>query len=381
MSLDDTTPAPLTVNLGTNLPAVQAYHPTTFLERGVAVPFTTPALLGARARPVERGGLEIIVPNPAGGRGVYILPWLGVCQLCRPTVHDTLLNRRVAALRGVTPWSIRRAARQVAAEGLAGRDALAAADAAAEGDRQDLLVSNFLLLLALIEQVEPGSLPALQAHSMELESRAKRAVGRIGPRIGRTPEAAAEALEELAVAFAGIGAPGQKPAPRIIRLLAGLDGLRAEMVAWAKAHADDSGAQAEMVATVADLAIACAERTLADAHALTSDMPALLRDWSAGPEILAGRIARPEWLVDGWEQICLIWRCATGDSGRRDALLEMALLVPVLPRETSDWVGPNTKMDADITHFRKSVRQNEDWRTGLLFERVARNEALRAMAV
>ncbi len=364
------------------LPMAQAYHPTTFLERGVAVPFTTPALVGARARPAERGGLEIIAANPAGGRGVYILPWIGVCQLCRPTVHDTLLNRRVATLRSVTPASIRQAARDVAAEGLAGRDAAAAAGAAAEGDRQDRLVSNFLLLLALIAQIEPAeldNLPGERTQAIELEERAKRAVARIGPKLGRPAEAVAQALEELAQVFGGIGAPGQKPPPRILRLLDALGRLRADMLAWSKEHSGDSGAQATMIATVADLTIVCADRTLRDAHALTEDMAAMLRNWSATPEALAGRIARPDWLMDGWEQICLVWHCATSDAERRGAVAEMALLVPALPRETSDWLGAQVDTDL-VSRFRKTVRQNEDWRTGLTFERIVRNETLRALA-
>ncbi len=38
------------------------FLPTTFLERGVAVPFTTPLLAGSRTRPGERNQLELIVP-------------------------------------------------------------------------------------------------------------------------------------------------------------------------------------------------------------------------------------------------------------------------------------------------------------------------------
>ena len=39
-------------------------------------------------------------------------------------------------------------------------------------------------------------------------------------------------------------------------------------------------------------------------------------------------------------------------------------------------------IDTDLTmRFRKLVRQNEDWRSGLIVERVARYEALRALAV
>jgi hypothetical protein len=365
-----------------DLPLVQAYHPTTFLERGVAVPFTTPALQGARARPAARGGLEIIVPNPAGGRGVYILPWAGVCQLCRPTVHDTLLSERVAALRSVTPAAMRQVAGEVATEGLAGRSAQAAAGTAAKGDREDRLTANFLLLLALIEQVYPADLGALSADRLsprKLEQRARRAVARVGPRLSWPPEAVAEALEQVAEAFAGIGVPRQRPAPRMVRLLNALARLRADMLVWSKERPGDSAAQAEMIGAVADLTIACAQRTLADAHALVGDMPALLRNWAAAPDPLRAAIARPEWLLDGWEQICLLWRDTTGDS-RRGALSEMALLVPVLPRETSDWVG--TVIDTDLTmRFRKLVRQNEDWRSGLIVERVARYEALRALAV
>ena len=81
----------------------QAYQPATFLERGVAMPFTTPQLAGARGRPDVRVGLEVILPNPAGGRGVYVLPWAGVRELCRPTVHDARLQQLVAELKVVTP--------------------------------------------------------------------------------------------------------------------------------------------------------------------------------------------------------------------------------------------------------------------------------------
>ncbi|MBU6498939.1 MAG: hypothetical protein KGQ40_10460, partial [Rhodospirillales bacterium] len=59
-------------------PAVESFLPSTFLERGVAVPFTTPQLAGARARPGTRVPLELVVPNPSGGRGHYILPWDGL---------------------------------------------------------------------------------------------------------------------------------------------------------------------------------------------------------------------------------------------------------------------------------------------------------------
>ena len=91
-----------------NLPKpVLGYHPGTFLERGASVPFTTPHLNGARARPGSRSGLEFTVPNPSGGRGIYIVPWEGIFALCRPTLHDSRLISALSAMRGVTPTAIR----------------------------------------------------------------------------------------------------------------------------------------------------------------------------------------------------------------------------------------------------------------------------------
>ena len=98
---------------GDHRPAVRLYHPATFLERGVAIPFTTPLLFGTRARPSERHGSELIIPNPSGGRGVYVLSWAAIAQLCQPTLHDQIFNEHIAALVAVTPASIRRVAREI----------------------------------------------------------------------------------------------------------------------------------------------------------------------------------------------------------------------------------------------------------------------------
>lgn len=360
-----------------------AYSPTTFVERGVAVPFTTPVLTGARARPGERGTTEIIVPNPAGGRGVYILPWGGICQLCRPTVHDTVLNQRVSALRSVTPDAIQKIARAVAAEGLAGRAPLAAAAAAAESDREEELVTNFNLLLALIEQMAPVEFGAMAAHRQatdDLKARARRATEQLAPRIGRTPDAIAIELEELARIFAPLGVPGQQPTPRLIRVLNSLRELRDGMQQWTVRHADETGAAAEMIATVADVTIACAERTVADAHLRLGAMADLLAGWQARPEEIMSVAARPSWLLDGWDQICLIWRRAETELKRVAAIFEMAVLVPVIPREASEWVGMTVDTDV-VTRFRRTVRRNEDWRTGANLELIASNEQLRALTI
>ena len=80
----------------------------------MAVPFTTPQLNGARARPGERNPLELVVQNPSGGRGVYILSWDHISSLYTLTLNDRRLIEAVVKLRGVTPDTIRDTAREVA---------------------------------------------------------------------------------------------------------------------------------------------------------------------------------------------------------------------------------------------------------------------------
>ena len=165
----------------------QAYQPTTFLERGAYVPFTTPMLTGARVRPADRFGLELIVPNPSGGRGDYILQWTGLRSICRPTVHDIQLTERIASLRGVTPANIRHAARELACQGLAGRAAVSAASTALALEAEGQVFMNFELLLRLVQQQEPPGTATILPEKDDpgrLEIRAKT-----GHRHDRSPAA------------------------------------------------------------------------------------------------------------------------------------------------------------------------------------------------
>jgi hypothetical protein len=363
-----------------NLPLVQAHHPATFLERGVAVPFTTPLLMGARVRPAERNGIEIIVPNPSGGRGVYIVPWSGICGLCRPTVHDRRLHELVADRPGITPATMREAARTVALEGLAGQAAAAAAARAKDTDMRDRLATNFLLLMAAIRQTTSGGAGTIQPSSLgELERRAKIGLEKIAPRLGRGPDEIFRDVEHLATVLTPIGMDRQHPPPRVVRLLADISAFRAEAVQWARDNLDSSGAQAHLAAAIAGVTVTCAESTLADARTATADVIGLLKEWCLRPAPVAGRLARSEWLVDGWEQICLLWKSAVTKPTRRAALAEIALLVPVLPKEVDAWLGRQVESEA-IFGIPRLVPAHTDWRTGMHLERVARNESLRAMA-
>ncbi len=355
---------------------VSGFAPSTFLERGVAVPCTTPQLAGARARPGDRKPLELIVPSPAGGRGVYIMSWDDVPILYSLTVHDRCLIEAVTKLRGVTPGGIRHTARSVAAEGLAGRGALTAARKAKEDEDLACLKANFDLLLEVVRQTEPKDLnliPPAQDKPENLARRGRHAVARVARRLGCSADAVVEALEQLATIFGNIGIGHDA---RIPTEIATLTRVRSEVAAYAKSHPDDD-VEARMVADVADLTVQMATASLTDARALPGDMAALLQRWASAPDPLAQFVARPDWLLDGWDRICALWDMAPGFGS---TVTEMATLVPVVPREADEWLSHRITWMDDVPrqHSRgRLVQQLEDWRTGyMISDVVARNELL-----
>ncbi|MEA2738063.1 MAG: hypothetical protein QOH05_1370 [Acetobacteraceae bacterium] len=366
------------------LSKLKPYHPTTFLERGVALPFTTPRLAGTRARPTDKRGLELVILNPAGGRGVYIVPCTSITSFCRPTLHDAVFNGRVATLENVTPSMIRTVAREIAAEGLAGEDAREAAIRATFADRRERTVTNYQLVMALAEQVAHlSAVPASADGRVTLDpgTRARVMVNWISPRLGKPVAWTASALEDLAHVMAHIGAGSGSATGRVPRLVALLRQMRSDMAEWSHAQRDDRvTAYVAMVGVVADLTLSLTEATIEGARSLVGDMVSLLRTWAADPDSVTRLAGRSEWLLDGWEQICQLWNQARNDITRRAVLSEMVALIPILPKEVSEW-SHSPSLEEDVLRFRRLVPMNEDWRTGaIVFDLIARNEAIRALA-
>ena len=329
-------------------------QPTRFLERGAAVPFTAPVLAGARVRLAGRGGVELLIPNPSGAAGVYVLPGTALRQFCRPTLHDLRLNDLLAACARLRPGDVRAASIKVAAEGLAGRAAQQAAKAQTDRDEAARMSANFILLQALVTQHDASG-----GNKMPLEQQARRVIARIAPGMGCAPEQIAASLEQLAACFAAVGAGPRADLARHSATLAQLATLEDTALAWRAAHDDASQSQAAMLAEAARLTIACGENIQHAARALLDDVAALLRAWQAAPARIGDTVERLDWVLDGWEPVALLWQAAPDETARRAALSEAALLVPFLPREAGDWVGQ--VLPADVTiRYRRSAQRTAD---------------------
>lgn len=358
---------------------VLGYFPATFRERGVAVPFTTPQLVGTRVRPGDRVPLEILAPNPSGGRGIYILPWSDIQGLCQPTLHDLRLIEVVAQRGAVTPGAIRASALDVAGEGFAGREATEAARLAAAASQRALLETNFDILLALLRQAEgPANAQAPdQETPTALQRRAQAAVARIAPEIGLTTSDVARLLEEIAALYTPLGTSSNRVRAPIPLLVDRLAQTKQEAMDHWRTRPDDGGPEAGIIAMVADLTLTCVAATMADAQSLLTDPRGLLVQWKTDPISLAERVGRSEWLVDGWDRIVALWQSQPDPARRSSVLGEILLMLPVIPKEASGWVSARFAMQEDLLRHRRKIVLFEDWRTGVtLQDIVARNEDL-----
>jgi hypothetical protein len=339
----------------------QSGLPSTFLERGVAVPFATAWLRGARVRPSPQSGMELLVPNLSGAKGLYVLPWRAVYLIGRLSRDDIRLYEHVAAMPAVTPATIREAMRETAARGIGiPRSPLGPPH---HGDR---VVAGAPLLLALLDQLYPGGFH-LQATSRQplaqLDQRVRQALHRIAPALGFKPARLTSTLMQLSVVFAGVGVPGQSPRPRLPGLLDSVQRLCNSMKSWSMRPEEETAPLAGLVLAGAKLTAQEASRTLAEAHEELRDITALLREWRTAPARLGYRICRTDWLLDGWEPICRAWQNAESDQARRLALREIGAMLPLVSYEGA---GAGAVDPTPAWALRKSVLLNEDWRTGAM---------------
>ena len=367
-----------------SLPLTEFHHPATFAGRGVAVPFTTPLLAPARVRESRRSSIELVVPNPSGGRGVYIVQWGGTRSLCTPTVHDTLLFQHISRAPRIDPFSVRCAALEVARQGYAGRAAAAAAQAALDRDKAQCLLAQFLLLVALAEQVEATGhrSTSLADRTEDFDRRASQLLHRIAPSLGRPAAQLAAGLSEIGDAFAGVGAAMHDVDARIPRLLMRMSDTEASVTKWRKADVqNDIGALGQSIARSLRVAHEYGHRLMARTRDILHDPIALLRQWISAPADVMRLASRCDWLLDGWERVCTLWQNADEEGSQRAALMEIAQLLPVLPREAADWFEVSILPEA-MDESCRIVSQDDAWRRGSAgFVLIQRNESLRAKSI
>ena len=377
------------------MPLIQSYRPRSFRERGVAPPFTTRLLLGARLRQSHEasGILEVVVPNPSGGRGVYILPWASIGVLGRPTMHDVILGRTlcecIADTGGkLSPHLLADAVSQTALQGLAGPLAAQAAADAVQAGLASMQETRLRLLVGVTRRIEgdrPGLVPIAEDTRENIEQRGRNAVSQIAGEIGQSPQRLMDAIEAMAAQFADIGLGEMRASARLPRLVQAMREMQHDLVAWVQAEAGGSGAnpadetrEANAVARSAELVARIAEFLLTQARDAMTEPVAALRRFAEPKSEANADIERVFWLLDGWEGIGRLWRSSPSIMPRNLALADMARSLPPLPDEAESWLGLPA---GAAEQFDRNVNLSRPRDRRLAVDQVAAAEKLRAMMV
>ena len=359
--------------------SMQPFAPATYAERGVAVAFTAPMLAGTRLRRGRRGGFDLILFSPSGTSHHYIVSWGGAQTLCRPTVHDSMLYQQLSSLPLLTPAVCRSVSRKVAADGYAGE---AAQQAAVNAERERAVRSTaceFRLKLILVDLMAPGVTPlypdAPRTH--DTERRCREAVAQIAMRLGCRPAAVQSAIAGIARAIEPIGLDATDKEARLGRLIDRMEVMQASLLTWRRHSVETlTAGLAEVLAQVTSGTAELARDLLGPVTATIRELPRLLRRWVANDMEATEALARLDWLLDGWEQICLLWESAERAGQQRSAILEIAQLVPTQPRELETWIrrsAPRHVLEPEC----RVTSLNDGWRTGgAALSLISRNERL-----
>ena len=360
-----------------------SFVPRTFLDWGVAVPFTTPLLTSGRVRPGRRGRPEMLMPNPSGGRGLYVFDLAATPEVTALTLHDRLLLERLLELPAVSPSEIRKVGRELAIEGAAGRRAAREATAAAEAEAAMGLFTRFHLVTRLLQEAGMESIDwrGFRGDDRDVRLTIRGHLAKVAPRLGLPVDGVFERIEAIAEVAAAVGPPDDPASSRNETMLGRLRTLAQSLGQWSRGETGATMADASAVLGVAERAIREARDAQDEARELLGQVVALLRGWHERVgERMRQTLTRPEWLLDGWDQVCGLWEAVARDERplQRETLQQIRASLPMLDPNERDGAGASEGADLRYDRGRR-VKLNEDWRTGLtVLESRARAELLRA---
>ena len=361
------------------------YVPSTFEERGVAVPFTTPALTMSRIRPDDRESLLLLIPCFGGTETIGILPWRNVPEMVTLSTHDRMLYEEALSGPALTPGAMRTCALKVAETGLAGpANAEAAAGALAEDVRrvEDLNVTLVLALLVTLG-VATRDLQQTEQESREWRHRIRGMLKTAAHDKGLDILEVYRRMELVSHVLAPVGVGGSRTGSRLHRLFVDLEAFRASLARWAEEEVSELADVANLAALTAETTRDIAANMFAKIDELSADLGQMLRDWDRKAGLITHTADRLSWLLDGWDFLVAMWAelKVLPIEQQRSGILNMMPILPVIPDKEYNW-------DRDVSARKpetpqpRSIALHMDWRSGKYdIELVSRIESFRARAI
>ncbi len=345
------------------------FAPSTFEDRGAAVAFTTPVLAQTRVRKDSRDQFEVLVPNLSEGRGIYVVPWKSLPLAFPMTVHDRMLHDLIAKGDGCSPEHIRKAVLEAARCGLAGTQAVEAAEAALHDDDEQRLLINYQLIVEALKAVGLESTELLRAGltSVEGQKLTRDLMTKAARSLAIDPTELYARIAELALYMESLGlATSPKPA-RLRRLMRDLMGFRDSMTDWATDNVSEAAPIGGFCAEVAEHTVNHARNVMNQLDQSVASFETLLRQWDAKRGQVRKAATRLSWLLDGWEYLIALWADAVTKDRHEQAMTvhDIFRVIPLLPKDEAraDQALAAEKL---LQNNRRSVRAYVDWRSGQL---------------
>jgi hypothetical protein len=294
---------------------------------GTHIPFTAPQLTGVCGR-ISNRTLDFVLPNPSGGRGTYIVSWKMATEYGSPTLHDSMLARRLKELPNLNPIAVREAARAVAIEGYAGRASAEAAHRARARLEAETLRQWSSLLMALIEASEipvGDRIRALAGLGAAGPNVTTDGFNQLAIRLRWDPPGLSDALARLSAATSPLTEGG-----RITTLLERLAALHPALVSELDQCIAATGQAPVALQRTVGLIGRCLThiRSVAQRAMNAVEQPVeLFLRWRNNPIDALDPIQALECVLDGWDRISLLWLDGASLTDRIATLPEISLLV------------------------------------------------------
>ncbi|MEI6986534.1 MAG: hypothetical protein WCK65_10425 [Rhodospirillaceae bacterium] len=367
-----------------NKPTLAGLVARTLSERGIAVPFTTPALAQARMRrDTSSKRLEFVLPSLSGSKGFYVMPWKSITETLTTTLHDRILYDLMLQQNVDDPIKMRCATLEVAARGLAGPRAAQKAEEIIDSEKQYQVLTNFLLVMQLLKLVNVSSAKLISdgLASESSKNSLRAALIDVADRLRVTHNDLYSRVEALSAMIAPIGVP-QAPEPGRLRALADELMLYRDTVSqWSMVMPGEIAQLGAFQAEIAGLTNVIATNTVGRIDTDTEALAVMLKTWEKKSLKLDIEIKQLAWLLDGWDFLIAAFRDANekGNEERQAMITNTFPLLPIIPTDHLECVSENNIQALGVLRGRW-VRKNEDWRSGVLdLDQVRRLENSKAL--
>jgi hypothetical protein len=306
----------------------------------VSVPFTTPSVAFSRVRGDGREGLEVLVPGLSGSQGVYVIPWRGLRDMFKMTVHDRALHEEIDGLKEATPPKIREVVLNVASGGLAGPRARDAALLAQQKDEDDKLRAGFFLIAAVVKNLSGSDLSVSlnDVATADGQREVRNVLNRIADNLGLPTATMHERMDAWAGAISNVGVKDMPAKCRVRRAMDDIRTFSETIGIWGDQTFTANKDYGRVVNSIAFETLSVINTYLSTLDKFTEMSGETLSNWPKAGDNVAALAEKAEWLLDGWDSLVSLWDSSVNEPAHvLDVVVgDIFRLLPLAPRDELD---------------------------------------------